>query len=102
MEDQDKEKTEVEWMDCSSILDRSHLGIKCAHGHDICPKCCKHFIKSIMNEPLTMIPVKCPICKAELNSLQVEMHMDETQKSEYIAFKTAQGTRNSRFCPQSP
>jgi len=28
--------------------------------------------------------------------------MDETQKSEYIAFKTAQGTRNSGICPKSP
>ena len=41
-------------------------------------------MSNILSEPDTLIPVKCSICRTELNPVQVELHMDDVQREIYI------------------
>lgn len=42
-----------------------------------------------MGDPETNIPVKCQVCKVELNSAQIEKLMTESQLDTYLTYKLA-------------
>ena len=69
------------------LVRRDHLGIRCGQGHDLCPECSKVYVANMLSDPETKIPARCSFWNLELNSIQVEMQMDDAQREIYIMYR---------------
>lgn len=90
---------------CLDELDRDHQGIRCSTGHHLClDRCAKQFVDKVLEEPLLLLPLKCPTCKVALTDdsmMQRVMTPEQLDKYEYHILHIAANENNSTgeiFC----
>ncbi|CAI2375473.1 unnamed protein product [Moneuplotes crassus] len=87
METTDKKDENVTCLSCGDEISRTHNGIKCGQGHDMCTECAKLYVCNVLSDPEAKIPAKCSLCNLELNSVQLEMQMTPEQLEIYLMYK---------------
>jgi hypothetical protein len=61
------DKTTKKCLACFDELKLGHLGIQCVQDHHFCTRCSKNLITKLFENPESNIPLKCAICRVEIN-----------------------------------
>ncbi|CAF0828595.1 unnamed protein product [Rotaria sp. Silwood1] len=68
---------------CESELEPDHPGIQCVQGHHFCTDCSKQIINLFFSDPQNYIPLRCVLCRVELNTNVFERQLTPEQLEFY-------------------
>lgn len=87
---------------CGVVVKEDHIGIRCVQGHDICSDCSIKFVETILEDPLSKIPVKCGECFQEIPTLTFERQLNVFQLEIYHLYSLQSlldPSEETRRCP---
>ncbi|CAF0987072.1 unnamed protein product [Rotaria sordida] len=64
---------------CTSDLEPDDSGIQCVQGHYFCTQCSTNIVRLFFSEPHNYIPLRCLICRIELNPSVFERQLTPEQ-----------------------
>ena len=68
---------------------------KWPQGHDLCPDWGKDYLKIVLSDPETMIPVKWQMWKLAMSPITVEMQLDPAQLEMYLMYSAIKEVANN-------